>query len=159
MALDERDRENLLRDGRMMPDRGECDIDGVTVMVGFRSQEQLSLYCGADPVFQFNSKQQLRRVYFQGRRFAADNGVLVELVRASRGGRVEFSNAPLEPEIQELILAAFQDWSLAIRNATKSNPSSWRTLAESSTPLLQRIRGMLEQISGDLQIAAVPNAD
>ena len=61
MALEERDREDLLRDGRLMPLRGECLIDGVKVVLGFRSQGQLSLYCGPDPVFQFNAARELRR--------------------------------------------------------------------------------------------------
>jgi hypothetical protein len=70
MALEEQDREDLLRDGRAMPLRGECTLSGSQVVIGFRSAGQLSLYCGPDPVFQFNAEQKLRRAFFQGRRFA-----------------------------------------------------------------------------------------
>jgi hypothetical protein len=42
MALEERDREDLLRDGRQMLVRGESLIAGTPVVIGFRSQGQLS---------------------------------------------------------------------------------------------------------------------
>ena len=94
MAIEENDRENLLRDAKMMPVRGETQIDGHTIVIGFRSDSQASLYCDADPVFQFNANNQLRRVYFHGERYAAEQGVLIKLTRESQGGKVVFHREP-----------------------------------------------------------------
>mgnify|MGYP003681535513 CR=1 FL=1 len=80
MAKQEQDREDLLRDGHQMSIRGETIINGIVVTIGFRSLGQLSMYCGADPVFQFNADHQLRRVFFEGERIAADAGRLVLLL-------------------------------------------------------------------------------
>ena len=157
MAIEEHDREDLLRDGRMMPLRGECLINGATVVAGLRSQGQLSLYCGPDPVFQFNADRELRRVFFQGRRFAAKNGCLVELTRENRGGKVEFASARVDPKMQTIILSSMKDWLRLIRDQAQSNPTGWRVIDGDLDILLKCVRDQITQISTGTQIANAPN--
>ena len=97
MAIEERDREDLLRDGRTMSVRGEFTCGEATMLIGFRRRGQASLYVGPDRVYQFDATAQLRRVFLDGRKYAADSGALVQLCRDSRGGRVELSRQPVDP--------------------------------------------------------------
>lgn len=156
MALDERDREDLLRDGRNMPLRGERTIDGVQVVVGFRSRGQLSLFCGADPVFQFNRDRDLRRVFFQGRRFAAEQGRLVELIRSSRGGKVQFEVEQVQPSMQKLILASLEDWLQKVRDAVDDDATGWRIIGEDANTLQEELVRWLQLVSSAPGIADTP---
>ncbi len=158
MALEEQDREDLLRDGRMMLLRGECLIDGVPVVVGFRSRGQLSLYCGPDPVFQFNAERQLRRVYFRSRRFAAENGCLVELTRLQRGGKVKFESKQVDPQTQMNILSCLSGWLREIRDAVRSNHTDWRIVDGNLSIFRARLSDWFDQDWSNVQIASAPNA-
>ncbi len=158
MAIEEHDREDLLRDGRNMPLRGECFIRGVPLIVGFRSQGQMSIYCGADPVFQFNAERQLRRVYYQGRRFAADNGHLFELTRQTRGGKVEFESNQVDPQTQMEILSCLSGWLSAIRDSGKSKATDWRIVDDPLNAFRNSLLDWLEQTATGTQIANAPNA-
>ena len=71
MAIEERDREDLLRDGSAMLVRGEVVSDELELLIGFRAENQGSLYCGPERVFQFDVQGRIRRVFFDGRKFAA----------------------------------------------------------------------------------------
>ena len=126
MAIHEHDREDLLRDGHQMPSRGQCSIDGEVVLCGFRTGNQLSLYCGQDPVFQFNDQQQLRRVFLEGRKFAAENGELLELKRSRKGGRVVLIRDAVDPETLASIMNSLRHWIELIQNALESAPQAWR---------------------------------
>ncbi len=158
MALEEHDREDLLRDGRNMPLRGECVVDGVVVVIGFRREGQVSLYCGPDPVFQFNSKRQLRRVFLDGRRFAARSGGLVELTRETRGGRVQFCSTPLDGPTRAKLLSALNDWLRKIHESVDADDGRWRTAEDCETPFKQRLREWFEELPVVPVIAASPNA-
>ena len=156
MAIEEHDREDLLRDGRNMPLRGQCWIDGIKVVVGFRDRGQLSLYCGADPVFQFNEHCQLRRAFCDGNRFAAEKGAIVQLNRTTRGGKVTFESSPVDLETQSSLATSLKSWIDAIRVATSE--SRWETADGNSSQFLDRIGQWLEEYPQELVIARTPNA-
>jgi len=158
MALEEHDREDLLRDGRMMGLRGECLVAGTPVVIGFRSAGQVSLYCGSDPVFQFNAESKLRRVYFQGRRFSAEHGRLVELARESRGGKVEFVKTQLDPATESIMLSSLQDWLHKIRDAARSKATLWRVVDGDTNPFREQLLHWLERLPKVPGIAGAPNA-
>ena len=88
MARETHDREDLFRDGTQMPIRGRIDLDGTEIVIGFRKCGSASLYWDQDPVFQFNALHQLRRVYFRGIRYAAENGVLNQLGQSRTAVRI-----------------------------------------------------------------------
>ena len=158
MAIEEHDRENLLRDGRTMLLRGECTIDAVTVVVGFRGQGQMSLYGGADPVFQFNTDRQLRRAYFQGTRFAAKNGHLVELTRLSRGGKVQFVSKPLDPAMEKMIQSSVIDWLQKLRDAVQTDTTQWRVVGDHADNFHASLNEWLRHAKDNPEIANTPHA-
>jgi hypothetical protein len=139
-----------------MPWRGECFIDGTKVVVGFRSLGQASLFCGADPVFQFNEQRELRRAYHRGIRFRAENGSLVAMTRPSRGGKLTFETRAIERQTESQLFDLLRTWIAKIRQAIDS--SSWRVEGESSEAFQARLRDWLEAISDRPAIADRPNA-
>jgi hypothetical protein len=156
MALEEHDREDLLGEGRNMPWRGACVIDDVEMLVGFRKQGQVSLFCGVDPVFQFNVEGRLRRVYFEAGRYRAEEGRLVSMRRTSRGGKVEFETASIDHETEARLHASLQAWIRAIDSASDSR--GWRVEGETRDAFLMRLRAWLSGLPETPTIADRPNA-
>jgi hypothetical protein len=62
-----------------MPIRGRTRIGQAEIVVGFRHGRSASVYWDLDPVYQFNANGELRRVFSDGLRYAAFNGVLMRL--------------------------------------------------------------------------------
>jgi len=73
MAREEEPREDLLREATALVERVELQIEGFaeTIVAGFRRDGAASFYFGQDFVFQFNTANQLRRGYVEGRLFKA----------------------------------------------------------------------------------------
>ena len=158
MAIEEQDREDLLRDGRMMPVRGETILDDVTVLIGFRSHGQLSLYFGSQQVFQFDQSQSLRRVYLNGRRFAAQQGRLVELIRQSRGGRVELIRQDVGEDDLQLVLDATVACLGQIRMLGNSGQCRWRVIGAESSEFAARVSLWLATAAMPPRIGSAPGA-
>jgi len=87
MSRHEQDREDLLAEATALVERVELVLPGEPepVVAGFRRGGELSLYFGADPVYQFNSAAQLRRAYVSGLLLKAERGRLVRLRRQRTG--------------------------------------------------------------------------
>lgn len=156
MAIQEHDREDLLGEGRNMPWRGECTIGGTQVVIGFRSQGQVSLFCGFDPVFQFNGRHELRRVYCGGIRYSAENGRLIAMTRNSRGGKIEFLSQSVDRSTEERLLRSLQSWLSLIQSAMDEGP--WRVEGESIERFQQRLRDWFATLPHPPVIATHPNA-
>ncbi|NNE01189.1 MAG: hypothetical protein HKN47_28070 [Pirellulaceae bacterium] len=154
MAVHEHDHEDLLRDGRKMPLRGRTQIGDTAVVVGFRQQGQLSLYCGVDPVFQFDLQQKLRRVYFSGERFMAQSGELVQLIRTHRGGRVTFAKRPFGPQQASEILNSSSRWIDQLRGIVKSASNGWEVVGPADCDFIGSLAAWLDSFPPGLpQIA------
>jgi hypothetical protein len=104
MALQEHDREDLLRDATAMPIRGLWkDAADVEWFVGFRATGAMSIYVGADLVIQFDHAGHLRRLYFRGQKYAVLNDQLMRLTRTDRGARVVHqSDAVLDADLHSI---------------------------------------------------------
>ncbi|NOY29940.1 MAG: hypothetical protein GXP28_07105 [Planctomycetes bacterium] len=85
MAREIYPREDLLRDARALLPRVHLEVvtarQKEMVFAGFRAQGGLSLYFDSDPVYHFNSSNQLRRAYVEDRLIKAEAGRLVALRR------------------------------------------------------------------------------
>lgn len=158
MALEEHDREDLLRDGRMMLLRGEVDLDDVTMLLGFRREGQVSLYFGPERVFQFDKDGRLRRAFFDGRKFAANAGRLVQLSRQSRGGRVEMTRQDVDQVTTLMIFDAAADNIKRLNTVICDNKLEWRVVGTSGAEFRDRVKRWLETIPLPLQISAAAGA-
>jgi hypothetical protein len=158
MARTEHDREDLLRDGKQMPVRAECQIDGVAVVIGFRKQGQVSLYFGPDTVFQFNVARELRRVFFMGKRFAAIQGKLCELTRQIQGGKVQFVSSVIDVDDELAILNVLHDGLAKVQTAFESPDSKWNIIEFGSEDFHKQLSHWLAAVSVNIVVAEIPNA-
>lgn len=118
MALNEHTREDLLREAVQFPNRlrwkcqpnaNAADDSRVNqVFCGLRRDGGWSLYVDEDFVLQFNSRQELRRVFWRGEKLAARHGRLEALKRLSRGGRVQLQSESLTADRQQQLLDSYQ---------------------------------------------------
>jgi len=158
MAINEQDREDLLRDGRAMPVRGESLINDAVVVVGFRAGGQVSLYCGPDPVYQFNEVGQIRRVFYQGQRYAAEGGRLMLLSRSTKGGRVSFESQSVADALRHAILADLQTWLAAIAASQAADRDAWKVDPKQREAFFDQLAKVIDVLSKTIQIANQPNA-
>lgn len=158
MALEEHDREDLLRDGRTMPVRGECRCAGETVLIGFRSAGQASLYWGSERVFQFDAAGRLRRVYLAGEKFAAQSAGLVQLHRQRRGGRVELVRERASEDKQSNVLAAADGCLQRIAKVTKDDAIQWRVEGSDVEGFRTRVCDWLNTVASPPQISTSASA-
>ena len=157
MAKQEQDREDLLRDGKQMLLRGECPVDGVVVVVGFRSQGQASFYFGPDPVFQFNENGELRRVFFNGKRYAAIQGRLCELVRPESSDRVRLLPQAILAKVETEIRVTLESNLAQIQIALKSPESDWRLAGGDFSEFQSQLSDWLASVLNHVKIAETPN--
>jgi hypothetical protein len=103
MARQEADREDLLKETTAYPHRGLLALDNPHgwVLLGERKQGAISIYYGTETVFQFNRDGYLRRVFWQGTKWAAANGRLEALVRIKPS--VEDDVSSLEENVHRVI--------------------------------------------------------
>jgi hypothetical protein len=120
MAKFEQDREDLMREATALLPRAEIKLndDPETITFGFRRSGGLSIFFGADPVFQFNSQRELRRAFVRGKLIKAVAGRLQSLDRRREGKEVVLWSTELTPGEEDELLAAAQallfSFSLAI---------------------------------------------
>lgn len=101
MARDESDREDLLREAVALTRRAELEFEDreEPVFLGFKRDGGLSIYLGADSVYQFNTLGQLRRAYRNGLLYRTQGTTLAELNRnRSRQDRVTLQRRDLSEE-------------------------------------------------------------
>jgi hypothetical protein len=162
MAKFKEDREDLMRDGTAMAYRGRLLIDGVEVVIGFRSGGQASVYWGQDPVFQFNSLHQLRRLFLDGVRLAAENGRLVKLKQddETMSPRVAAIRLEREPISSELLCEIEARWQSCHRELTQRVILPWddsgTVVGESPESFRERLRIFCDSTSQALRIAGHP---
>ena len=160
MAKQTSDREDLLRDGVQMPTRGQADIAGNELFIGFRRTGQLSLYWNQDPVYQFNAQQELRRLFFCGTRYAAFERRLRRLDTASEdAAQTEVTKLSLsQSDASDALLEQVSTEFIAIRKQILQAPIEWRVVGNESPATFDlRVRNWLAQVGDVLKLAAVPN--
>ena len=158
MALSELEREDLLRDGRAMPIRGEIHVDSSVWLVGFRPQGQVSLYAGADLVFQFNVAGELRRVFVAGERLAAENGRLQRLQTRDRGQRLQLVREPLTDQEQQTVHSQLVCCLRQLESLAKQQAMPWRTEGIAEAEFRARVLCWLDDRESGSKIAKSPNA-
>lgn len=100
MARHESDREDLLREATAYVIRWEMQSPGFSedLFVGYKRDHSLSIYCGSDPVYHFNSEGQLRRAFVDGRLYRTQGTTLAELTRHRTPDHSELLRRDLDAE-------------------------------------------------------------
>lgn len=151
MAIHERAREDLLRDGKGFCSRGEIAFGQRKLIVGFRKRNQIAIYDGEDPVFQFNAEFALRRAFFNGVVLRADGGRLFQMKRASKGGRVVFDSSPVSEVDSQHLFQTLKDCLAKIQ--AMLDHGGWIVVGEESDQFLKRLGECLKSLQHPIPIA------
>ncbi|WP_404310051.1 hypothetical protein [Neorhodopirellula lusitana] len=160
MAKQESDREDLLAESINLPRRGRVTgPNSREWIVGWRKDSSLSLFVDADPVFQFNSAGELRRAYVNGRKLAADQGKLCELVRSPNPtGQISLSRQALNGEQFLAVQDRFKRATDELQAALSHPDTKIEAIGVAPTTLVQSIRDWLDSSHIPLIVAQTPNA-
>lgn len=99
MSRHTEDREDLLRDATALTPRGELRAEignqQWQIFFGFRKDGALSLYFGGDPVYHFNTAQELRRAFVDDHLLKAERGHLIRWHANRTAAAVTMERQPL----------------------------------------------------------------
>jgi hypothetical protein len=115
VARREEEREDLLREATALVERAEFrtgdgePIDSEPIVGGFRRDGSVSLFFGADPVYQFTAANELRRAYRHGFLIKAERGNLVRLERHRTESAVELLRHEMSAEESKSFLTELVD--------------------------------------------------
>lgn len=159
MARIESDREDLLREATALVERAELQLPdhAQPIVIGFRRDGSGSLYCGGEPVFQFNTRRELRRAYWQGRLIKAEDGQLVALSRQRTSTAVELIRRQLTDEEEAGLLIACREWVERIIAAIAAGRIAVTGQVPADGAVLERIRQWLQELPSSIEVACRPN--
>lgn len=158
MAREEEDREDLLAEAVALVERIELKLadGGTPIVAGFRRDGSASFFFGADPVYQFNSRRELRRAYRNGQLIKANRGHLASLTRHRTEREVQLIRQDLsDAETAELLTDAIQRLA-NLGRALDSNAYTIVGQVPDNTDIVGRVRSWLAQLSPQLTIATSP---
>ena len=123
MAREPEEREDLLREATALVQRVALEGPALPAgfVAGFRRDGCLSLFYGADPVYQFNSQQQLRRAFVAGTLYKAEQGQLVRLIRATTSQEVHFVRHELTDDEQTTLIEQAAQRIVSVAQAIDDN--------------------------------------
>ena len=160
MARQESDREDLLREATALVERAELRLAGQPepITVGFRRDGSLSVYFGADPVYQFNTANELRRAYASGLLYKAEAGRLVSLRRERSAAETALVRHELTPEETAAFLAQVQQHLRLVFACLTAGDHLLLRHFPSTANLLPRIIDWLRNLPTAISIARAPHA-
>lgn len=123
MAVQESDREDLIREAVAFVDRVEwiAPHEAEPVFVGLRKDGSLSVYFGQDPVYQFNPDMQLRRAYVDGLLYRTQGETLASLERKRTAAETIMQRIDLTSLQLHDFLSTMQDRIELLANAIRTN--------------------------------------
>jgi hypothetical protein len=158
VAREESDREDLMREATALVERIELRIGTTTVTAGYRANGALSLFFGADPVYQFNAAGELRRAYVAGMLYKASDGALVSIRRE----RTESETRLLTRTVTAAELQAFAEeaerYVRELRAALEDRQFAVVAQVPADAPVLDRLVSSCVQLDGPLVVARRPHA-
>ena len=159
MARTESDREDLLREAKALVERAELQVAGLEepVVVGFRRDGAASVFFGADPVYQFNAANELRRAYVGGLLFKAEMGTLVELRRERREREIALVRRALNGDELSKFLAAMQKRLGTLRMAFDASAVEVIGQVPPTSAVIERIRRWVNEAPDSVVVAQGPN--
>ncbi len=160
MARQEEDREDLLAEATGLAERIELELAGcgASLVAGFRRSDCASFFFGPDPVYQFNSQRQLRRVFAGGVLYKAERGRLVSLTRTRDGGRLELVASEVAPAEQTRLLSEMAARFEQLREALAGGDFKILGQVPAGADVVGRVRVWLDAAGSAIDIAASPHA-
>jgi hypothetical protein len=159
MARQEQDREDLLAEATALVERARFAAPPyeAPVVAGFRRDGGLSIFLGANLVYQFNSAGQLRRALSGGLLYKADRGGLSSLRRVRTEQRTDLVCHDLSPAEVASFLDRLREHLAALRRALAAGECDLDGQVPGDRDVLGRLRHWLGQHAGPIKIACAPN--
>lgn len=162
MARVETDREDLLREATALVDRVELvPADGAPhsepIVIGFRANGALSIFFGAEPVYQFNAAGELRRAYCDGLLYKAERGRLVSLERQRMPQQVQLVRRELTESDEREFISRMQHGLRQLAGALDAGQYRVTGQVPANGDVPSRVRSWLAQHDG-LPIARTARA-
>jgi hypothetical protein len=160
MAREEHDREDLLREATALVERAELRFPHVRepVVIGFRRDGCGSIYLGAEPTWHFNTQNELRRAYIEGRLVKAERGRLVSLERRRAKGQVQLLRHELNDAETAALLASLQNAVAQLSNSLNEATFELVGQVPESSDVVTRIRRWLGSLPQPAHIASSPHS-
>ncbi len=165
MAKQEVDREDILREATALVNRVEVKFSGRVggdhIVFGFRECGSLAIYFGAEPVYQFNVNQALRRAYHQGCLLKAVDGRLVSMRRERQDRKLQLISTSWDDEkTREFIGQVCRDMSQLVEaiETGEAQVIGFVAAAQQTTAeiLTTQFCNWCNDHLADLQVARVP---
>lgn len=147
-----------MRDATALVPRVRLQLASGEVFAGFRSGGALSLYFGADPVYHFNGRGELRRAFVDDRLVKAEHGWLVTLVAQRHGASTELLRHELTAEEAEGFQRGFLANLGRLRTALETSQYFVVGQVPAESDILTRLTSFLAPIL-ELRVAASPRFD
>jgi hypothetical protein len=160
VARHESRREDLLREATALVERIEIQLpeNEEPIVVGFRRDGAASFFFGADPVFQFNARLELRRAFVNGRLLKAERGRLIALQRERTPEQVLLLSSELAPEDAADVLQACNQRLAALRGALVTGSAQVLRCHPTHADVLARVLHWLTKLPNSVAIAQRPHA-
>lgn len=158
MARQEQDREDLLAEATALVERAEVRLphEPQPVVVGFRRDDSLSVYFGADPVYQFNSHGELRRAYVAGLMYKAVAGKLASLRRVRSESQTQLLRHDLSAEETSQFLEDAGVRCEALRQAFQRGEYELIGRVPADSDVIARTSAWLARLSQTIAVARSP---
>lgn len=159
MARREEDREDLLKEATALVERAEFRLarEPEPVVIGFRRDGSASIFFGAEPVYQFNALDQVRRAYHDGLLFKAERGVLVSLRRRRVPGEVQLLRENLTPDESHQFLQELSRRITALSAALNCGDFQLVGQVPESADVCRRVIDWLDRLALPPAVAAGPH--
>ena len=159
MARHEGPREDLLAEAVALVERVELVLaSGEPVVVGFRRDGCASFFFDQDPVYQFNTRCELRRLYVDGLRYKAEQGRLVGLEVRRDAGEVQMLREELTAERADAMLAEAERRLSELAAALRGGKAERRRQVPEQADVPARVLAWLESLGRPLIVAESPHA-
>ena len=158
MSRSESDREDILREATALVERVELQVPSYEepIVVGFRRDGSASFFFGSDPVYQFNTANELRRAYASGLLYKAEAGRLVSLRRERSATETALIRHELTPDETAALLTGLAKHFTNLRIALQTQAHQVLREVPPTAALDRRIRSWLENLPTAIPIASDP---
>ena len=160
MAREEAKKEDLIREATALRRRLELRIRvwPEPIVIGFRRDGSASFFFGEEPVFQFNTQLELRRVFNDGKLIKAVKGKLVSMTKVRTETQLELRSRELkEDELRHLLgtcAKCLQDLNRSLAANEYEVIDEVNDGTETMPAIVEFLASVLE---ADIQVASVPN--
>lgn len=155
MAQIEEDREDLMAEATALKSRAEVLLPSNAVLTfGYRSQGELSLYFGADPVYHFDGHAKLRRAFVDGCLYRTQGQTLAQLTRHRTGPKTELFRADLNDVQLKDFLKVVETRLRQLQQAIQDDAFRVQRVIDPDGNLLPRLTTSIESMLQDgIQLA------